>query len=100
MRMASRFMQLLKILPIIFIVLLAGCASQVNQQQSQNEQAYNQSPQKPIETPVQSPAGQDTLQAEVKSPSQQEQSPSTTIKEFTIEADDKGFYMNNQKISS
>lgn len=88
-------MQLLKILPVILIVFISGCATQVNNVTSP-EQPSQEQPS--MQETTQQPTGAGTLQGEV---TPHEQPPSLPIiKEFTIEADDRGFYTNNQDISS
>lgn len=93
-------MEVLKTLPIILIVFISGCTSQLGETASPQQQEQAPVKQPVQEGPQQSPE-EGALQGEV---TQQEQPPSPpplpTVKEFTIEADDKGFYIDNKDISS
>lgn len=90
-------MELFKILPVILIVFISGCTAQVDKTRTPPTETQQQTPdQTNQETPTQQPTEQGTLQGDVIS---QEQPPPTT-KEFTIEADDSGFYKDGQMISS
>lgn len=93
-------MTLLKTLPIVLIVFISGCATQVNETaQPQGEEVTVPTETQPIEeAPAQPTEG--TLQGEV---AQQEISsipPLPSTQEFTMETDDSGYYMNGQKITS
>ncbi|MBI2084572.1 MAG: hypothetical protein HYT70_03100 [Candidatus Aenigmarchaeota archaeon] len=93
-------MRLLKTMPIILAIFLAGCAAQVDTGQETMQPAEGlQEAQAPPETPLETqPVGEGTLQGEVV---QQEETPAPpAIREFTIEADDSGFYIDNKDISS
>lgn len=91
-------MYLLKILPVILIVFVSGCTAQVNETTTQPQEQEAPTETQPIEeAPTQPTEG--TLQGEVATA--QEQPPTLpTVKEFTIEADDIGFYIDNKDISS
>ncbi len=85
-------MNLLKALPIILIVFVSGCTTQVNQQETQNEQASGSSPQQLEETSPQQPVGEGILRGEVTSP------PLPTTKEYTVEIISTGFVPNTLTI--
>lgn len=89
-------MKLLKILPITLIIFISGCAAQLGETvQTQPEETATPPAE---ETPPQ--LSQDTLQGEVLP---QEEPPTVpplpTAREFTIDADDTGFYIDNKDIS-
>ncbi len=81
----------------ILIVFVSGCATEVNENKTQEQQPPTE--EQPVQESPQPPGG--VLEGEVV-PQEQPQSPPslTTVKEFSIEADDYGFYLNSQKISS
>lgn len=92
-------MKELILISLVLVVFISGCATQYGQTtQPQNQPYAPPQEQQPVqESPQQESTGQGTLQGEV-APSQQPSSP--IMKEFTIEADDRGFYMDGQSIFS
>ncbi|MBU5537566.1 MAG: hypothetical protein QW818_02645 [Candidatus Aenigmatarchaeota archaeon] len=88
-------MGLWRVLPIILIIFLSGCVSQISETQM-SEQQTQPVQEKPIQQPT-----ENTSQGE-STPSQEQlpMPPLPTIREFTIEADDRGFYIDNKDISS
>ncbi len=94
-------MNILKVLPIILIVFISGCAAQVSETKTTQQVQETPTETQPIqEAPTQPTEG--TLQGEVVPTQEQISSipPLPTVKEFTIEADDRGFYLDNKDISS
>ncbi|MBI2543431.1 MAG: hypothetical protein HYW24_04570 [Candidatus Aenigmarchaeota archaeon] len=90
-------MHLLKVLPVVLIVFLSGCTArnETNKSEPQPQQEIPELPQEEPTQTTQQPEG--TLQGEVLSPPQE---PQQLTRAFSIEADDRGFYMNSSKISS
>ncbi len=85
-----------KILSVIVMVFLAGC-TQNQTEDNQTNQNPTPSPQPTPSPPNQTP--NNTLQGTVF-PLPNNQPTQTTAKEFTIEADDNGFYINGSDTAS
>ena len=93
-------MELFKALPVILIVFISGCATQISETTQVPTTPAQEQIQEIPPQPTPQPAGESTLQGEV-TPTQQEQPPPLpTVKEFTIDADDRGFYIDNKDTSS
>lgn len=91
-------MDILKVLPIILIVFVSGCAAQVSETTTQPQEQEITQPTQPLpEAPTQPTEG--TLQGEV-TPTQEQPPPLPTTQEFTMETDDNGYYTNGQKKTS
>lgn len=94
-------MQLLKILPIVLIIFISGCATQVSKTQTQGEQTIPSAEIQPVEeAPTQQPTEQGALEGEVAQQEIPSIPPLPAVKEFTIEADDRAFYIDNKDITS
>lgn len=90
-------MDFVKVLPVLLVVFLAGCTTQVSNDNAPQEQIPPEQPyatpaaQAPPQTP---PVGQGILQGEVVTVSQ------SSTQEFTLETDDSGYYNGTQKVDS
>ena len=92
-------MYLLKILPVILVVFVSGCAAQVNETTTQPQEQEATQPTQPIEkTPTQPTEG--TLQGEVTSPQEEISSIPPLPAVHTIEITSAGFTPSTLTIKS